>query len=86
MSKSPALQFACDVCNTAKEQQDGRWRVMLRISIMEISGYAIYDWDDALATMVDASHACGDRCTHTLLERALALKTLEPPRAAGGAA
>jgi hypothetical protein len=73
MSKSAALPFACDVCNDPKGPAHGRWRVMLRVSVMDISGYAIYDWNDQLATMADANHTCGDRCTQTLLERALAL-------------
>jgi hypothetical protein len=73
MSKTPGLQFSCDVCNASKEENHGRWRVMFNISLMQIPGFAIYDWNDALATMADAAHACGDRCAHTLLERAMAL-------------
>jgi len=84
MSRAKSLQFACDNCNAAKEENNGRWRVMLSMSLMGIPGIAIYDWNDQLATIVDANHSCGDRCQQILLERALALQAARAK--AGGAA
>lgn len=84
MSRATSLQFGCDVCSSAKEENNGRWRVTIAISLMGVKGFAVYEWNDQLATMVDANHTCGDRCQHTLMERAFALQAARAK--AGGAA
>jgi hypothetical protein len=83
--------FFCDICGIAKGETN-HWRVLRVWSPAQAETFsrggslAIYGWDDKAAARKGSKHACGNSCTQKLVERWLALKTLEAPRAAGGAA
>jgi hypothetical protein len=76
--------YFCDICGIAKGGTN-HWRVLRTRD--EGSTLHILEWPGAtVADALDVKHACGNSCTQKLVERWLALKTLEAPRAAGGAA
>ena len=75
--------FNCDVCGRLRGATN-HWLVLL---VTSFDGHlVIAEWDRAVAEAEGAKHACGNSCTQKLVERWLALKTLDAPRAAGGAA
>ena len=80
--KKPDSYF-CDICGIAKAGTN-HWRIL--ITRLEGAQLQIAEWYSGSADAEGAKHACGNGCTQKLVERWLALKTLEAPRAAGGAA
>jgi hypothetical protein len=75
--------FFCDICGIAKGGTN-HWRVL--VTHFNGRSLEIGEWDRLAADSDEVKHACGNSCTQKLVERWLALKTLESPRAAGGAA
>jgi RNA polymerase subunit RPABC4/transcription elongation factor Spt4 len=75
--------YFCDICGIAKGSTN-HWRVL--VIRLDGANLQIADWDRTAADAEGVKHACGNSCTQKLVERWLALKTLEAPRAAGGAA
>jgi hypothetical protein len=75
--------FFCDICGIAKGATN-HWRILVT-SFDGHSNLQIAEWDREAADADGVKHACGNSCTQKLVERWLALKSLEAPRATGGA-
>jgi hypothetical protein len=52
--------FKCDVgtCNAAKGEVN-HWYLVVEVSVAGIRGVALFAWDEKLADMPGALHACG---------------------------
>jgi hypothetical protein len=81
--KKPDSYF-CDICGIAKGGTNHWLTLQSRFDGLTFN-LLIEEWNKEDADIDGVKHACGNSCTQKLVERWLALKTLEAPRVAGGA-
>ena len=67
----------CSACK-AEKRETNHWYLIFADEVEGIQMFAVSEWDDAEANKASAC-SCGETCTHTLLSRWLATRTLSAP-------
>ncbi|HET7873215.1 MAG TPA: hypothetical protein VFL42_11930 [Terriglobales bacterium] len=71
--------FTCDICERAKGAVNHWW-----VAYTDAGRLVLSTWNEELAAADDAKHLCGNGCTQKMVERWLAIGSVEAARAAAG--